>query len=463
MKRSRVLVVDDKDNIVKLLAKILEGEFAVTTAEDGTRALALVASMDFDVIVTDLKMPGADGMTIMREVRRAHPDTEVILMTAFATIHAAVEAMKEGAYDYIAKPFDPDEVLLTVQRAAERRRLKEHARDLQTALEGSVRFENLVARSSAMQRVIELTRRAAASNATVLITGESGTGKEVVARAIHAGGNRRERRFIAVNCGAIPDNLIESELFGHAKGAFTGATAVKLGLFEEAEGGTIFLDEIGELPLAMQVKLNRVLQEHSIRRVGEADERRLDVRVIAATNVDLKAASAAGKFREDLYYRLNIFPIQLPPLRDRREDIAPLVALFHERHGSRGHCPEGFTPEALAALIEHDWPGNVRELENVVRRALAVSDGPRIGVNALPEDISTQVPHASSKRLEQLSYREMLGISRDRATRDYLVAVLKDVGGSVTQAAERAGVERESMHRLLKRFGIRSDDFKAKG
>ena len=462
-KRPNVLVVDDKENIVSLLATILEPEFAVTCAEDGQRALALVASEDFDVVLTDIKMPGADGLTVLRETRLRHPETEVILMTSFGSIQDAVEAMKQGAYDYISKPFDPDEPLLAVRRAAERRELRQQARDLKTALEGSYRFENFVTKSQSMRRLVELMQRAAHSEATVLISGESGTGKEIVARAIHRGGPRSERKFVPINCGAIPEPLLESELFGHVRGAFTGATADRRGLFEEADGGTLFLDELGELPLTMQVKLNRALQERAVRRVGALSERPIDVRVIAATNVDLKAAVAAEHFREDLYYRLNVLSIHLPPLRERREDIAALAAFFLERHGRASHRSAGFSAEALAALVDHDWPGNVRELENVVLRALAVSDSPRIDVKALPEELGSGVPHRNtSLQIEQMTYRDMLAQARDRATRDYLVALMKDLRGSVTEAAERAGIERESMHRLLKRHRIRSEDFKSK-
>jgi DNA-binding NtrC family response regulator len=460
--KARVLVVDDKDTNLKLLGKILGADFDVVTAEDGTRALALLAASTFDVVVSDIRMPGADGLTVLRESKRLHPDTEVVLMTAYGSVQDAVAAMRQGAYDYLQKPFEPDEALLTVQRAAERKRLKTQARDLQSALAAAQRFEGFVAASPAMKQVADLMRRAAAVDTTVLVEGESGTGKEVVARSIHAAGARSERRFVPVNCGAIPESLMEAEFFGHVKGAFTGAVADKRGLFEEAAGGTLFLDEIGELPLAMQVKLNRALQEKAIRRVGATEEAPIDVRVVAATNVDLKAAVSAGRFREDLYYRLNIFPIRVPPLRERRDDIPALAALFLERHARKGAPPATFTPEALALLIDYDWPGNVRELENVVQRALAVADGARIDVAALPEELGSASPRgaASGARLETLSYREMLDLAKDRATRDYVVALLREVQGNVTQAAERAGIERESMHRLLKRHGVRSEDFK---
>ena len=459
MTAPRVLVVDDKDNIVKLLVRVLSPEFTVETAADGTRALALIAQSEFDVVVSDIRMPGADGMSVLAETRRLHPDTEVVLMTAFGTIEAAVEAMKQGAYDYLQKPFEPDEALLVVRRAAERKQLRAQARDLRAALEGAQRFDNLVAESPPMRKVLELVARAAASDVTVLVTGDSGTGKEVVASAIHRASARAARRFVPLNCGAMPEHLFEAELFGYAKGAFTGATADRRGLFEEAQGGTLLLDEIGELPLAMQVKLNRAIQERTIRRVGESDERAIDVRVIAATNVNLKSAVAHGRFREDLYYRLNVFPIHVPPLRARKADVPLLAELFVQRHRRDGQ-PDGFTPEALAALIAYDWPGNVRQLENVVQRALAVADGPKIDVVAFADELGVFPARAHGPRLETLSYREVLDLARDRTTREYLVALMKDVGGNVTQAAERAGIERESMHRLLKKFGVRSDDFK---
>jgi two-component system response regulator HydG len=460
MTRARVLVVDDKDNIVKLLERVLAPEFDVATAEDGTRALGLIAAQPFDVVISDIRMPGADGMTVLAETRRLQPDTEVILMTAFATVEAAVDAMKQGAYDYLQKPFEPDEAVLLVRRAAERKQLRVQARDLKATLAAAQRFDDLVADSQPMRRVLELAKRAAASDVTVLISGESGTGKEVVAHTIHRASARADRRFVPINCGAMPEALFEAELFGYVKGAFTGASTDRNGLFEEARGGTLLLDEIGELPLTMQVKLNRALQERSIRRIGDTQERPIDVRVIAATNADLSAAVTSGRFRDDLYYRLNVFPIRVPPLRDRRTDIPLLAALFVDRHRRDGQA-DAFTPEALAGLIDHDWPGNVRELENVVQRALAVTDGPQIPVAAIEEHIGA-VRARPQSRLEVLSYRDMLDAARDRATRDYLVALMKDVGGSVKQAAERAGIERESMHRLLKKHGVRSDDFKPK-
>ena len=463
MNRARVLVCDDKENFTKLFRRILpEDRFDVTTAADGERALALIAATAFDVIVTDIRMPGADGRAVLRDARAKDPDVEVVLMTAYATVPDAVAAMRDGAYDYLAKPFEPDEALLVVERALERRRLRQQARDLRFALEGIHRIDNLVAKSPAMGPVLAMVRRAAASDATVLVTGDSGTGKEVVARAIHASGARGGARFVAVNCGAIPETLIESELFGHVKGSFTGATADHRGLFEEADKGTLFLDEIADLPLAMQVKLNRALQEHVVRPIGAHGERAVDVRVIAATNVDLKARVASGQFREDLYYRLNVLPIHLPPLRERREDVPVLAAFLLERHGAR-RTPEleGFTAEALSALVRYDWPGNVRELENAIERALAVSDGPRIELEALPDEVATSVrPRLTRGTETHLTYREVVDLANDRASREYLMALMHELHGNVTEAARRAGMERESLHRLLKRYGVRSEDFK---
>ena len=460
MTKARVLVVDDKDNIVKLLERVLSPEFDVTTAADGTRALGLVASQSFDVVLSDIRMPGADGMAVLRETHRVQPETEVILMTAFATVQDAVGAMKEGAYDYLQKPFDPDEALLVVRRAAERKSLRAQARELQARLDTAQPFETLITKSPAMKKVADLIARAARSDATVLITGESGTGKEVVAHAIHRASARASHRFVPVNCGAMPDALFESELFGYVKGAFTGATAERAGLFEEADKGTLLLDEVGELPLAMQVKLNRALQERTIRQVGGTDERLVDVRVIAATNQNLRTAVADGRFREDLFYRLNVFPIRLPPLRERRTDIPLLAAAFVQRHRREGQA-EGLTPDGLAALMDYDWPGNVRELENTIQRALAVSDGPKLTAMCITEYLGGAL--VRGPRLETLTYRDVIETARDRATRDYLVALMKDLGGNVTQAAERAGIERESMHRLLKKHGVRSEDFKPRG
>ncbi|HSD22232.1 MAG TPA: sigma-54 dependent transcriptional regulator, partial [Anaeromyxobacter sp.] len=385
MERARVLVVDDKENILKLFARILGDAYEVTSAADGGRAISLIGGQEFDVIVTDLRMPGADGFEVLRAAKARSPETEVVMMTAYATVQDAVTAMKEGAYDYLQKPFDPDDATLVIARALERKRLRAQADSLRRELEGVYSFHNLVGKSAPMKDVYQLLEQASKLEITVLLNGETGTGKELAARAIHYHSTRKERRFVPVNCGALPSELVESELFGHAKGAFTGAVGAKPGLFEEAEGGTIFLDEIGELPLPVQVKLNRVLQEREIRRVGDNRPTQVDVRVIAATHRDLKAEVAAGRFREDLFYRVNVFPVVLPALRDRREDIPLLATHVLEKHaGALRKDLSGIDADALRALTGYPWPGNVRELENAIERAVAVAKGPKIELRDLP-------------------------------------------------------------------------------
>jgi two-component system response regulator AtoC len=465
---ARVLVVDDKENIRKLLGRILGETYEVEMAEDGARAIALLAARPFDAIVTDLRMPGADGFEVLRAAKARSPETEVIMMTAYATVPDAVEAMKQGAFDYLAKPFDPDDAALVVARALERRRTGAAVAVAVAAPEGGTAppfaFHNLVGRSPAMAEPVRLLDQASRLDITVLLSGETGTGKELAARALHFASARRERRFVAINCGALPAELVESELFGHVRGAFTGAAAAKPGLFEEAEGGTLFLDEIGELPLAVQVKLNRALQEKEIRRVGDVKAIAVDVRLIAATHRDLKAEVQGGRFREDLYYRLNVFPVRLPPLRERREDVPLLAAHFLAKHANALRRElKGFEPDALRALAGYPWPGNVRELENAVERAVAIAAGPAVGLRDLPADVTGgQAGEIPAALLARLPYREAVDLARDRVSRDYLAALLREFDGNVTRAAERAGMERESLHRLLKRHGIRSDDFKGR-
>jgi DNA-binding NtrC family response regulator len=463
MSRARILVVDDKENMLKLFAKILDDEYELTTAADGGRALLLVEEQDFDVVVTDVKMPGASGLEVLKAVKRRQPDTEVVMMTAYASVGDAVAAMKLGAYDYLQKPFDPDAAVLTLARALERKRLKEQATSLRRELQAHHSFQNIVGKSRAMQDVFQLFEQAAGLDITVLLTGETGTGKELAARAIHYQSARKDRRFVPVNCGALPTELVESELFDHARGAFTGATGAKPGLFEEADGGTLFLDEVGELPLAVQVKLNRTLQEKEIRRVGDNTGTTIDVRVIAATCRDLKAELQAGRFRDDLFYRLNVFPIRMPSLRERREDIPLLGAHFLDKYARAfQRTLVGLTPDALRALTGYAWPGNVRELEHAVERAVVVATGTEIDARDLPEDLQeNRKENLPIETLVKLPYREALDTAKNRFTRDYLAALLREFEGNVTRAAERAAMERESLHRLLKRYGVRSDDFKS--
>ena len=462
MAKPRLLVVDDKDNMLKLLAKILGEKYDVALAGHGAEALSLISGHDFDVVLTDIRMPEADGFQVLKAVKETAPLTEVVLMTAYATVQDAVEAIKQGAYDYLQKPFDPDAATLVVGRAVERKQLREQAANLRKELDSVYGLHNLVGKSRKMREVYEQLERAANLDMTVLLSGETGTGKELAARAIHQQSARHERRFVPINCGALPAELVESELFGHARGAFTGAAAAKAGLFEEASGGTLFLDEIGELPLPVQVKLNRVLQEKELRRVGDNTPIQVDVRVISATHRDLKAEVQAGRFREDLFYRVHVLPIRLPPLRERREDIPLLAMYFLERH-ARAYRREltGFEPDALLALTGYSWPGNVRELENAVERSAAAASGPQIAYRDLPPEVQAR-PEGKlpMEMLANLPYKEAVEAARERVSHDYLVALMREFSGNVTRAAERAGVERESLHRLLRKYDLHSEDFR---
>ena len=462
MSRPSVLVVDDKEDLLKLFAKILGEEFSLSTASDGAKALALIAEHEFDVVVADLKMPGASGFTVLESVKARWPETEVILLAADGSVSDALEAVKQGAYDYIQKPFDPDAAGLVVARALERRRLRAQTVSLRKELEGVNSFHNVIGKSPPMREVCGLLERAAGLDTTVLLTGETGTGKELAARAVHYHSTRKHNRFVPVNCGALPAELGDNELFGYAKGAFNGAAASKPGLFEEANRGTLFLDEVGELPLPVQVKLNRALQDKEIRRVGENSPFAVDVRIIAATHRELKAEVQAGRFREDLFYRLHVFPIRVPALRERREDIPALAAHFLAKHARASKRDiTGIGNAAMRALTAYNWPGNVRELENAIERAVAIATGRELDIRDLPAELrGAQVGALPAEVLVKMPYHEAMGTARDRISREYLAVLLHEFEGNVTRAAERAGIERESLHRLLKRYGVRSEDYK---
>ena len=384
--RARILVVDDERSMQEFLEICFRGQgYDVATAGDVDTALALIDADDYDVVLSDLQMSGRSGLDLLHAVRETSPETAVILITAFATTETAIAAMKEGAYDYVTKPFKVDELRLVVEKALEKKLLSRENRRLRSELQSQLRQRDLIGTSAAMHRVYELVSQVAETRTNVLISGESGTGKELVARAIHARSDRRDRPFVAINCGAIPENLLESELFGHVKGAFTGAVSGKEGLFETADGGTLLLDEVGELPASLQVKLLRVLQERTIRRVGGTSDRRVDVRILAATNRRLEQEVAGGRFREDLYYRLNVIQIALPPLRERREDIPLLVQHFVEKYARElGKPIRGVGAAAAERLLAYPYPGNVRELENAIERAVALSRDGEIGPDALP-------------------------------------------------------------------------------
>src|SRR5215470_8272648 len=438
MSEARVLVVDDEKSMRDLLAITLQkAGYDVTLAEGGAAAVEAIRRDPFDAVITDLRMPKVDGLQVLRSAKELSPDTAVIMVTAMASTETAVEAMKLGAYDYITKPFKLDEVNLIIKNALERKQLRAENQYLRKQLETQHRFENIIGKSSRMVEVFDTIRKIADSPSTVMITGESGTGKELVARAIHFNSHRRDKPFVSVNCGAIPEGLMESELFGHVKGSFTGAVANKVGLFSAAEGGTLFLDEITEIPPLLQVKLVRAIQLREVRRVGDTKDIKTDVRLIAASNRDLETAVREGVMREDLFYRLNVIPIHLPPLRERHEDIPLLVAHFIQRFSKElGKDVRGVTPEAMSLLERHHWPGNIRELENVLERAIVLGAGEMLGVDALPESVRRERPAREPEMVELPDEGLDLEATLDELERRYLQRALDRTRGVQTKAAE---------------------------
>jgi DNA-binding NtrC family response regulator len=444
MEGARVLVVDDDQSSRDLLSRILSGAgHRVTAVADGREAIAaLDAGEPPDVVISDIRMSEVDGLQVTDAYRARAPDTPVILVTAFGNIDGAVDAIRRGAADYISKPYDVDAIQLVVARALKQRELAAENRSLRRGLREKYRLENVVGRSEAMLQVYKTAARVASTDATVLIQGESGTGKELVARAIHAASPRAAGPFVAVDCGAIAEGVLESELFGHARGAFTGAQQARRGLFEEAQGGTLFLDEIGDVGPNLQARLLRALQEGTVRRVGTNEPIAVDVRVVAASNRDLEAAVKEASFRADLYYRLAVVTIRIPPLRERREDIPLLAEHFAHKHGrSEGSA---ISPAARDLLVAYDWPGNVRELENVVARALALNPSGVIMPEDLPEAVHGERPPAPA-RGPDVSDRPTL----EELERRYAAQVLQETGGNKTRAAEVLGIDRKTLYRIL--------------
>jgi two-component system response regulator HydG len=447
--RGKVLVVDDQRNMRATTAIVLRAAgHAVAEAEDGAAALERIQQEAFDVVLTDLRMPAVDGMEVLREAQRLAPETQVIVMTAYGTIESAVEAIRRGAYDFLAKPFKEDELLLRVAKALEKRRLVGEVSLLAGEFRRRYGLEHIVGRSAAMQELLDRIVRVAPTDATVLISGESGTGKELVARALHVASRRGERPFVPVNCAAITETLLESELFGHAKGAFTGASRARRGLFEEANGGTLFIDEIGETSPGFQAKLLRALQEGEIRRVGESSPVQVDVRVIAATNQDLRRAIAEKRFREDLYYRLAVVPIRIAPLREHPEDVPLLAAHFLRRFVRRTGAARTLAAEAVARLVEHDWPGNVRELENVIEQAAALATGEEI--RAADVHIEHRAPAAGADGARTLA------AAVEDAERRAIEAALARAGGDLGRVARELGVSATTLWRKMKRLALQT-------
>jgi two-component system, NtrC family, response regulator AtoC len=456
MSGKRVLVIDDEKNMRHMLQIMLsKAGYEAETAGDGLEGLEKMGRGEFDFVLCDLKMPKMDGMTFLKRAREKFTEKTFIMMSAYGNIDDAVKAMKIGAYDYISKPFKTDEVLLTLKKAEERERLKNENIILQKRIEKIEQrysFGNIVARSEAMRHVFELVEKVAEHKTTVLITGESGTGKDLIARAIHHDGRRANKPMVSINCGGIPENLLESELFGYKRGAFTDAVKDKPGRFEEADGGTVFLDEIGELPLPLQVKLLRVLQEEEISPLGGVGSRRIDVRVIAATSRDLNREVQEGRFREDLFYRINVMPIHLPPLRERRGDIPLLVGYFIDMFNKKLQKDiEGLSSEAMPILMGYAWPGNIRELENVIERALLLAKGRWITPEDLPSRISTE-----SNYLPSFPHEESLSIRKasSRLERELIGKALKLTGGNRTQASRILEISRPKLLAKIKAYHL---------
>ena len=465
---AQVLVVDDEISIREFLEILLRREgHTVRLARDAHDAIARLKEQPADLVLTDLRLPKGSGMDVLQHVVKTFPGTQVIMMTAFATTENAIDAMKAGAYDYVIKPFKVDELTVVVERALERRRLVHENSELKAALTARAQQAQLVGTSDAMREVFELIGKVAPTRTTVLLTGESGTGKELVARAIHTRGPRAAEPFVPINCGAIPETLIESELFGHTKGSFTGAVAEKQGLFERAGAGTVFLDEIGELPLAMQVKLLRVLQERRVRRVGGVDDIDVDCRVVAATNRNLQDEITAGRFREDLYFRLNVIQLRLPPLRDRKADVPVLAEGFLAKFAEQQQSPvRRISDAAMRLLVSWSWPGNVRELENVVERGVTLASGEVLDVDVLPAQVRGQEPAPAGRRdggaaAPVVDALPAEGLHLETALETYerriLELALERTGGRKKKAAELLGLTFRSFRYRCAKLGLQAD------
>jgi DNA-binding NtrC family response regulator len=444
--KARILMVDDETVVRESLGSWFRDEgYEVEVAESGKAALEKLVHGAWDVFLLDIRMPGIDGLELQRKLKEAHPDATVIIMTAYASVETAVEAMKQGAYDYIIKPFDPDDLERTVRNAVERRHLVSENKQLRTKVDELNLLHEVIGTSAAMRRLLEQVAMVAASDTTVLVRGESGTGKELIARAIHANSGRRYMPIVVVNCGALAEGVLESEVFGHEKGAFTGAQYRRKGKFEMADGGTLFLDEIGDIGLKTQVDLLRVLEERKICRVGGNVEIPVNFRLIAATNKNLESMNGEGKFREDLYYRINVFSITIPPLRERREDIPLLAEHFLQRFSRSMNRPRGgFSDTAAQLLVNYDWPGNVRELQNAIERAVLVSRADRIEPTDLPLHVNDARNEPAGKSLAEIE-------------RQHIKRTLQDAGWNVYRAARLLEIDRVTLYNKIKKYGFKRE------
>jgi DNA-binding NtrC family response regulator len=450
----RILIADDEEVMRDVLATLLASEsYNVDLAETGSQALEMVKDKDYSVILLDLMLPGLDGLQVLEELKKSESSPVAVILTAFASIDKAVKATKLGAFDFITKPFKNDELLLAVKNAMEHRHLVEENQRLKKSLRERFSFQNIIGKSASMQQVFDLILQVAPRRSTVLIQGESGTGKELVAKAIHASSGRADAPFVAINCGNIPSDLLESELFGHVRGAYTGATSAKKGLFEVADSGTLFLDEVATISMEMQSKLLRVIQEREFRRLGGLENIKVDVRIIAATNVDLQTAVRQGTFRDDLYYRLNVIVIKIPPLRERPEDIPLLSEHFIRKYGEEGQQRDLYLePSALRVLMDHDWPGNVRELENIIERAVVLAPGTCISAELFPKNITIPPPDTPVRfPTNSTSLKERVS----NFEKAIILAALEKTAWNQKRAAQLLAVNATTLSEKLKRFKIR--------
>jgi len=462
MEKAHILIVDDEESIRTALSDLLkQNGYDVSAAEDGYKAVEKVKDGEWDLAIVDLKMPGLDGIEVLRQINAINPNIVVIIITAYGTVESAVMAMKAGAVDYIMKPFSSDELLIRVEKALEKTRLVSENIRLRQELAEKYEFCKIVSKNKGMQDIFRLIEKVAPTDSTILIRGQSGTGKELIARAIHYNSLRRDKRFIAVDCGALPETLLESELFGHVKGSFTGAIVTKRGLLEVADGGTFFLDEVGDLSMGIQSKLLRVLQEKEFRQVGGIKNIRVDVRLIAATNQDLEKMIQDGKFREDLFYRLNIVPIHLPPLKERKDDIPLLVHHFLETYKQkRNKNIRGISPDTMDLFMEYDWPGNVRELENIIERLVIMSDHDIIQAEHLPIHIAGKrvcfsiTAPLTNKELKELK-KQIRAKAIENIEKAFLIEALKRCDWNVSKAARDVGMKRQNFQTLMRKYKIK--------
>jgi DNA-binding NtrC family response regulator len=459
-----LLIVDDEIDMLELLKRSLKPDLdcRVATASTGQQALDRLTQQSFDLILADIKMPGMDGLELLERIKMNHPDQTVVMMTAFGSVDIAVKAVRNGAYDFITKPFDHDALVVRLEKALERTRLMRENFRLQRECRENDMFQNMVGKSAVMNRVYETIQTVAQTDLTVLITGESGTGKELAARAVHNLSTRRRQPFVAVNCPTVPENILESELFGYKKGAFTHAAQNRIGLFQEAHRGSIFLDEIGDISPTIQTKLLRVLQEKEIKPLGDTKSIKVDARIIASTNQNLEDKIKRGEFREDFYYRLNVLPIQLPPLRDHREDIPIMASYLLEKHCALLNKPlKKLSPELMDRLMSHQWEGNVRELENVIMQGISFSRSDDIHVRDVSLGTSAPTEHGPNARAHaHLPYKEAKEKNLTAFNHQYISRLLRSTQGNVSQAARQCGLERQALQQIMRRYGIKADLFR---